>query len=276
MTPVLSIIIPCYNSEATLEETLLSVLHQDYESWEAIIINDGSPDNLEAIALKWVEKDSRFIYFSKKNGGLGSARNYGIEKARGEFILPLDSDNRIRKTFSEKAIQILRRKENVGVVYGDAIFFGERNILFKPGPFDKFKILNINNIDACALIRKSLFDNLGLYEVNMPYQGHEDWEFWLRVMASNYSFYYYEELTYDYRVSSNSMIETFSDEMIEMNIKFLMNKHNKLYRSAYSELIEKYYEPTLINRNVMVFKYRFHKMFNYLQELYNKIKRSIS
>ena len=58
--PLLSIIIPCYNTEKTLEETLASVLKQEFEYWEAIIVNDGSPDNLESIALSFVERDSRF------------------------------------------------------------------------------------------------------------------------------------------------------------------------------------------------------------------------
>ncbi|HBY69944.1 MAG TPA: glycosyl transferase family 2, partial [Flavobacteriaceae bacterium] len=117
---VLSIIIPCYNSEATLEETLISVVGQDYDCWEAILVNDGSPDCLEKIALAWKEKDSRIHYYKKKNGGLGSARNYGIEKAKGKYILPLDSDNKVRSTFAKDAISILKNKEHIGVVYGNA------------------------------------------------------------------------------------------------------------------------------------------------------------
>ena len=111
MNPILSIIIPCYNSQNTLEETLMSVLEQDFQNWEAILINDGSPDNLEDIALKWVEKDARFKYFKKENGGLGSARNYGINKAKGNYILPLDSDNTIGKSFAQRAITIFEENE---------------------------------------------------------------------------------------------------------------------------------------------------------------------
>ena len=67
MQPKVSIIIPCYNSESTLNETLQSVFDQKYEAWEAIMVNDGSPDNLETIALNWVEKDDRFKYYKKTN-----------------------------------------------------------------------------------------------------------------------------------------------------------------------------------------------------------------
>ncbi|WP_052417932.1 glycosyltransferase family 2 protein [Jejuia pallidilutea] len=118
MKPILSIVIPCYNSESTLEGTLESVLHQDFQDWEAIIVNDGSPDNVETIALTWLEKDERFKYYKKQNGGLGSARNYGISKAKGEFILPLDSDNQVKEDYALKAISVFTEKRNVGVVYG--------------------------------------------------------------------------------------------------------------------------------------------------------------
>ena len=80
MNPIISIIIPCYNSEATLVSTLNSVIEQKFQDWEALIINDGSTDYTEKIALEWVNTDNRFKYFSKKNEGLGKTRNFGINK----------------------------------------------------------------------------------------------------------------------------------------------------------------------------------------------------
>ena len=73
--PLISVIIPAYNAEQFLDETLESVLSQTYENWECIIVNDGSTDNTEEIAKKWCEKDSRFRLTNKENGGLSSARN---------------------------------------------------------------------------------------------------------------------------------------------------------------------------------------------------------
>lgn len=236
MVPTLSIIIPCYNSESTLEETLESVLEQDYQDWEAIMVNDGSPDNLEDIALKWIEKDARFKYFKKENGGLGSARNYGIKEAKGNFILPLDSDNKIGKTFAKKAIIIIQENVNVGVVYGDAMYFGEKNELWKVGAFDKYKMLEHNYIDACAIIRKKIFDIIGLYDENLPYQGHEDWDLWLRVLATNYTFSYLEEVTFNYRVDKDSMIKRFNMNMLNENISYIKFKNNMLYIEAVSEI----------------------------------------
>ena len=72
---LVSVVIPCYNQAEYLPETLDSLIAQNYKNWEGIIVNDGSPDNTEEIALAYLEKDQRFKYFSKENGGLSSARN---------------------------------------------------------------------------------------------------------------------------------------------------------------------------------------------------------
>lgn len=239
MKPKVSIIIPCYKTEKTLSETLQSVLDQNFNEWEALIINDGSPDNLEAIAIEWAHKDARFKYFKKENGGLGSARNYGISHAAGEFILPLDSDNKIRPNFVKNALKVFKTKSEVGVVYGDAMRFGEENSIWNVGDFDVHRILEHNYIDACAIIRKSVFDLVGYYDCNMPFQGHEDWDFWLSVVASPYEFCYLKEITFDYRVSKNSMINSFNSVMLNKNIEFIRKKHYNSYVNSFLELSKK-------------------------------------
>ena len=125
--PLISVIVPCYNQAQYLDECLQSVLDQTYTDWECIIVNDGSPDHTEEIAKKWVEKDTRFIYLSKENGGLSSARNAGIEIAKGEWILPLDADDKIGNLYLE-----LGEKEfdkDYTIVYCDAAFFWCKHLL---------------------------------------------------------------------------------------------------------------------------------------------------
>lgn len=254
MKPVVSIIIPCYKSEATVEETLKSVLEQKFESWEALIINDGSPDNIESIALKWTDKDERFKYYKKENGGLGSARNYGIERALGEYILPLDSDNKIRPLFVKSAVHIFEGKTEIGVVYGDAMKFGAVNELWEIGEFDILKMLHHNYIDACCLLRKSIFDKLGLYDENIPYQGHEDWELWLRIIKSKFQFYYHKKISFDYRVTNDSMIRSFNREMLFDNELYIKKKHSELYQKFYSKLYYKYLALHIQTSNSVLFK----------------------
>ncbi|WP_299385027.1 glycosyltransferase family A protein [uncultured Lacinutrix sp.] len=240
MKPKISIIIPCYNTEDTLDETLNSVLEQDFKSWEAIIINDGSPDDVEKVALKWEKKDSRFKYFKKSNGGLGTARNFGIQKSQGEFILPLDSDNKIKSNFASKAISIFNAKADIGVIYGDALYFGDKDGRWSVGNFNPIALLEANYIDACALYRKTLYDETKGYDSNLPYQGHEDWDFWLQVIHTNYKFYYMKAITFDYRVKQDSMIRSFTVDMERENIAYIMNKHYKLYLEYYPKLYAMY------------------------------------
>ena len=143
MAPKISIIVPCYNQAQYLDECLQSVLDQTYQDWECIIVNDGSPDNTEEVAKKWVEKDRRFIYLLKENGGVSSARNFGIEKANGEWILPLDGDDKIAEKYLELAEKEF--KNSPDIVYCDAYFFGIDDSPFNLKKFSYQELLT-NNI----------------------------------------------------------------------------------------------------------------------------------
>jgi len=239
MSPILSIIIPCYNSEATLETTLESVLIQDFQDWEAIIVNDGSTDLTEEIALKWVNQDNRFKYFSKRNEGLGKTRNYGISRAKGSYILPLDSDNQLVRDFVHDAIEVFKKNKEVGVVYGDAEYFGEQTGLWKVEEYNFEKMLVHNYIDACAIYKKSLWQEVEGYDENMPYQGHEDWAFWISFGNINVKFYHLNKITFKYFVSNNSMIRSFTDEMVLLNQDYIVKKHSRLYHDFFCKEISK-------------------------------------
>ena len=99
-----SIIIPCYNQAKYLEETLYSILNQTYSNWECLIVNDGSSDETEQIAKQFTARDKRFNYFFKENGGLSSARNFGLNKSTGTYIQFLDSDDFIDNAKLELSI----------------------------------------------------------------------------------------------------------------------------------------------------------------------------
>jgi glycosyltransferase involved in cell wall biosynthesis len=235
MPAKLSLIIPCYNSEKTLGDTLKSVLKQDFQNWEVLIVNDGSTDNTEEIALKFVDKDKRFKYFSKPNEGLGKTRNFGIDRAKGVYILPLDSDNLVEPDFALKAIEILDSNNEIGVVHGHAEYFGERSGVWNIDEFDLVKILIDNYIDACAIFRKELWSKIGGYDEEIPYQGHEDWDLWIAFGAINVNFHHLNQLTFKYFVSNKSMIHSFTNQMVDSNKDYLVKKHSKLYYKLYME-----------------------------------------
>lgn len=104
-----SIIVPIYNVEKYLERCIKSILSQTYTNIEVLLVNDGSKDQSEAICTKYESIDSRINYYKKVNGGLSSARNYGIERATGNYYLFIDSDDYIDKTMVETLIKAARQ-----------------------------------------------------------------------------------------------------------------------------------------------------------------------
>ena len=127
--PLVSIIVPCYNQAQYLSEALESVLQQTYTDWECIIVNDGSPDNTDIIVKDWLQRDNRFKYLYKDNGGLSSARNFGIENSNGTYILLLDADDKYHHTFIEKGVKVLIEDISCGVVTSWGQRFVGNNLL---------------------------------------------------------------------------------------------------------------------------------------------------
>lgn len=128
MKPSVSIIIPCYNKAQYLGETLQSVLDQTYTNWECILVNDGSTDNTETIAKVYCEKDNRFYYFLKKNEGVSCARNFGIKKAKGNFVIFLDADDLLADFSVAKRVEYFNNyPEQDGLVFTTQFFEGDIN-----------------------------------------------------------------------------------------------------------------------------------------------------
>lgn len=104
MSTLVSIIMPAYNVAAYIEESIKSVIEQEYISWELIVVNDGSSDATSAIVRSLAEKDSRIKLYEQENGGVSAARNHGITMATGKYIAFLDGDDLWDKTFLRKVV----------------------------------------------------------------------------------------------------------------------------------------------------------------------------
>jgi len=204
---MVSIVIPCFNHGEMLRETLESVEQvRNSNLSEVIIVDDGSTD---PATCAYFEKLSHSAYkvIHQPNRGLGPARNTGVKAAQGEYILPLDSDNRIREPYLGRGVNILLERPDVGVVFGDAEYFGERSGRWHVDDFDLSRLVKGNYIDACALYRRAIWESVGGYDESMPWMGWEDWDFWLRVALRGWSFEHIDEIAFDYRVRSGQMNE---------------------------------------------------------------------
>lgn len=112
----LSVIIPAYNQEDNIEKCIKSVMSQEIKELEIIVINDGSTDKTKDIILKLVQIDKRIILINKKNGGLTSARNTGLERAKGNYIIHLDGDDYIEKNAYKKMLIFAEKNNLDGVI----------------------------------------------------------------------------------------------------------------------------------------------------------------
>ena len=110
--PKVSVIIPIYNVEKYLSRCLDSVLNQTFTDFEVICVNDGSTDNSLQIADQYAKKDTRIKVFTKENGGLSDARNYGMQKSSGEYIYFLDSDDFIHKNLLEICFNLAEQEKS--------------------------------------------------------------------------------------------------------------------------------------------------------------------
>ena len=139
------------------------------------------------------------------NRGLGAALNTGIRRAKGEFILPLSSDNRLRDAYLNEGVSPLKNNICLGVVYADAEYFGDRTGPWHVPEFNLLSMIRGNFIDACALFRKKLWEEVGGYDEQMPWTGWEDWDFWLRVAYRQGTFVHLPKVGFDHRVRSESV-----------------------------------------------------------------------
>lgn len=126
--PLISVIIPVYNVESYLEKCLSSILAQTYPNFEVLAVDDESPDGSLAIAESMAAKDSRLHVFTKKNGGVSSARNFGLDRAAGEYIAFMDSDDWVEPDFLQNLYTCLTSHEadmaicNIRYIYADGSF----------------------------------------------------------------------------------------------------------------------------------------------------------
>src|SRR2546426_6607965 len=200
-----SIVIPCYNHGAMLREALASVEQaRNTNVVEVIIVDDGSSE-AETIQILNEAAEAGHCVVPQPNRGVSAARNAGIRLAKGEFILPLDSDNRLRDIYLNEGLSLLKNNPSIGVIYTDAEYFGERTGRWHVPNFNLLSLIRGNFIDACALYRKKLWEEVGGYDEQMPWMGLEDWDFWLRVACHGGSFIHLPKVGFVYRVRRDSM-----------------------------------------------------------------------
>lgn len=239
-----SIVVPVYNVEQYLEPCFESIRCQSYEDFEVVIVDDGSVDSSSVICERYSQKDNRFKFYKKDNGGLSSARNYGIKKSIGEYIIFLDSDDYwISEDFMLTFVS-LAKVHDADIVRGEYIEVDEKGTKFlKQDSIDKQKeklsgkvldnyeflngVIRNHNFVWLNLYKRCIFDEV-LFNEDQKFQ--EDIDFNIRFFSRPRRCVYSPNIFYAYRKRPNSLMTT-------VNIKNL--EYSFHLASVYNEYVNK-------------------------------------
>lgn len=220
----ISVVTASYNYQEYIKQTIQSVLDQTYQDWEMIIVDDGSTDNSIEVIRSYCEKDSRiklFTHENKQNKGLAETVKLGIEKAQGEWIVFLESDDLINPDYMSKKLEVIKQHRNdINLIFNDCEFFGDsqktsdfeicfrktrKNLARAKYPrrmFYNFYLSNkIFTFSAVMAKRKDLLK----LNYSLPIDSLLDWWLWIQ-MAYLGKFYYIPEKLTKWRLHLDSYI----------------------------------------------------------------------
>ncbi|MDE5640330.1 glycosyltransferase family 2 protein [Bifidobacterium castoris] len=231
--PLVSIIVPIYNVEHYLDDCVQSIVDQTYPDLEILLVDDGSPDGCGAICDAWAEKDARITALHKPNGGLSDARNYGIDRAHGEYVYCVDSDDWIQPNLVERALDVALDTDSDLVVFEYNSASDDGSVVRPSDDVQKFpsegrrsseqalKLLwddKVQNFAWSYLVHRSVYDT----GIRFPkgYLMEDMGTAYLLYDAAN-AVYFLPEPLYNYRVRPNSILGVKSQAMCEGTAHFI-------------------------------------------------------
>ena len=267
-TPHFTVIVPCYRSAHTVAETLSSVADQSYGSWDCLIIDDGSPDELVKATTPWCEKDPRFQLIRQSNRGLSGARNRGIKEARGQWLIFLDSDDLLAPGKMEAHAEQLHSANYLHLPYGGCRYFRDApsNRTFSLGRDGGSEVWmpkvsgnrtaimpalardNIVPVSAPVVSRK-LAEQLAGFDETL--QSLEDWDFWIRctLAGAHWSFNLDDACETWIRIGTDSMsndgARMFSNELV------VRRKHRDVPEMKIALTQKRHFQIKALLRNLM-------------------------
>ena len=204
-SPLVSIIVPCYNYGHLLGETLNNILEQSYKNWECIIVDDGSTDNTYTVSKEFAENHKQIRYVYQKNAGLSAARNTGLQHSKGSFIQLLDADDFIESNKLLSQINVFSEHPDSDIVYSEVRYFSSEQQTLRRFSMNEIDMPWMPKVDSsnhqllmstlidlnfcvvnAPLIRKSVFDRIGQFNTKLI--AVEDWEFWCRCAFQKVNF----------------------------------------------------------------------------------------
>jgi glycosyltransferase involved in cell wall biosynthesis len=223
--PRVSVVITCYNLGRYLDEAVDSVLDQTFQDFEIVVVDDGSSDaDTLGVLARYPRPRTRVVRID--NRGLPGARNEGIRRTTGDYVCALDADDRLERTYFEKAVAVLDENPSIAFVSHWLRTFGEGNHEdWTPRSAAFPDLLDRNTVNGAALVRRDALLAAGLFDETMR-QGCEDWDLWIGLVERGFHGVILPEVLFFYRRRPDSM----SRVMLEGDT------HSSLYR----HLVEKH------------------------------------
>jgi len=235
MNSKVSIIIACYN-DPDVVKAVESAASQTYKEKEIIVVDDGSHKPVaNLIDSLSPEVD---LVIRQENAGQSIARNKAIERATGEYILNLDSDDFFEPEFCEKAVNLMEEDQEVKIVTCQARrFTKEKEIdIYTPAGGDYNNFLISNSALGSSMFRKADWEACGGYEIELPILGFEDWELYLNILKKGGRAEVIKEVLFNYQVGKNSTT-TRIKHLKQEKFKQIVFKHKELYKTHFDLLV---------------------------------------
>ena len=225
--PAVSVIVPCYNGGRFLDDLCESLAAQTFRDFETIIINDGSTEEETRRKLACLDPSIRVLHQAKK--WMAGARNAGFQAARGEFILPLDCDDRLDPSFLAETLAVMRAAPaEIGFAFAHVRLAGDMDGVM-PRHFNGFDQLFLNQLPYCMLIRRSAWEAAGGEDEAM-HDGGEDWEFSSRLLRAGLRGAEIAKPLLIYRVSRDGMLMSHTARRHGTIWRYIRSQHRELYR----------------------------------------------
>lgn len=242
VSPIISVVLPCYNSHLYIQQTLDSLRAQSFRDFEIVLVNDGSNDPDTIAFIDQLESDVRVI--NQRNMGLSAARNMAIRYARGAYIVPLDCDDWLDPDFLDKALTRIQQAPQKSFVFSYLNLCGDlRGVLAKE--FNAFEQLFLNQLPYCLMYPRQAWRAIGGYDETMR-RGYEDWEFNIRLSRHGYKGEVIREPLFHYRVSDTGMLKSISQKLHGALWRSIQKKNHRAYRwgALYRKWLEWRQQPS--------------------------------
>lgn len=207
MEELVSIIMPLYNAEKYVGETIESVLSQTYKNWELLITNDGSKDNSSSIVERYINQDKRIRLFNQNNGGSAKARNNSLKYAQGKYIVFLDADDLWEKNFLEEQLKFLK-ENNYNLVFSSYKRINEEGKEILKPYIVPTKVSYKDLLKTCSLTcLTSIYnaENLGKIYFNENLKSlRDDFVMWLSILKKGEYAYGNPNILASYRIFKSS------------------------------------------------------------------------